>query len=845
MNTLLLKIFTGLLLFIGLAIPAHAQTLDPTFAPLETWQSATVNSTQEQPDGKLLVAGSFTRLNGSPASGLARFNADGTLDETFATRVAVTSRGAKVRRFANGQLLVTGYPYVFVGGPGIVKLNADGTLVAGFNSGSGPNGSITTVAVQPDNKILLAGAFEYFNSTRVTGLVRLNADGSVDQNFVVNLGSGFTGGNYGLGLNGVVSAIVVQADGKIVVGGRFDKVSGYAIHSLVRLNADGTVDTSFIPFPGPRPTTTAQVLALAADPRTGQLVARTASLGTEVVRLTLAGQIDPTFTASVRTNGVTVGFLESDGLVAVDAAGGVLLGGLFTSLNSTQPDRAYLLRLLPTGQVDPAFVPQRLNDQLRTVQVLANGEVLVGGSFTSYGELPQASVLRLNGTTAQALPGLRPALDEPGTVTSIAQQTDGRLLIGGRFRELNGAPASNLARLRSDGSPDATFAPASTNGPIEKILVLSDGRIVVSGRFTKSGNLGTALVARLLANGQADASFEAPGTLFTAISSRVIALAEHTNGAILIGGSSLSPNITAVVYRLLADGSLDQSYAQKVEGQVSGYLQAIKVLPDGRHYVAGSINRAGTTPAGGIVRLRADGSRDETFVPATTGGGTIWQLAVQPDNKVLIGGQFYSYNNIVRPNIARLNSDGSVDESFDANQTDGGGTGLVRDLELQPNGKVLVAGDSQEKGYLHRLNADGTVDASFLGYGLYNSSVTDLLVQPDGRLVTAGAFTQVDGQPRAGLARLIGGAVLHVGASQSAATLEAWPNPVRDLLRLRLDAAAGPRTVVLLNVLGREVYRRAATGAQMQVPVGQLAAGVYLLRVEYADGPVTRRIVVE
>ncbi|MBT2556417.1 T9SS type A sorting domain-containing protein [Hymenobacter sp. ISL-91] len=844
MTTLLRHSLAGLLLLVGLVAPSHAQTLDPTFAPVETWQSATVNSVQEQPDGKLLVAGSFTRLNGRPASGLARFNADGTLDETFATKVAVTSSGAKVRRFANGQLLVTGYPYLFVGGPGIVKLNADGTLAAGFNAGNEPNGSITTVAIQPDNKILLAGAFEYFNSTRVVGLVRLNADGSIDQNFMANLGSGFTGGNYGPSAAGVVSAIVVQADGKIVVGGRFDNVSGYAIHSLVRLNAGGTVDTSFIPFPGTRPTATAQVLALASDPRTGQLVARTASLGAEVVRLTLAGQIDPTFSAALRTNDVTVGFLESDGLLAIDAAGGVLLGGLFTS-TTPQPARPYLVRLLPTGQVDPDFVPQRFNDQLRTVQVLANGEVLAGGSFTSYGELPQASVLRLSGATAQALPGFRPVLDEPGTVTSVAQQADGRLLIGGRFWELNGGSVNNLARLRSDGSPDATFAPTSTNGPIEKVLVLSDGRIVVSGRFTKSGNLSTVLVARLLTNGQEDTSFKVPGTLFSAISSRVVALAEHTDGAILIGGASLSPSITSIVYRLLADGSLDQGYAQKVEGQLGGYLQAIGVLPDGRHYVAGFINRAGTTPAGGIVRLRADGSRDETFVPATTGGGTIWQLAVQPDNKVLIGGRFYSYNNIVRPNIARLNPDGSVDESFDANQADGSGSSLVRDLELQPNGKVLVAADNQEDGYLHRLNADGTVDASFLGYELYNSSVTDLLVQTDGRLVTAGAFTQVGGQPRTSLARLTGGAVLHVNSSQSSAALAVWPNPVRDQLQLQLDAAAGPRSVILLSVLGREVYRSTTISQQMQVPVAYLAAGIYLLRVEYADGPVTRRVVVE
>ena len=120
-----------------------------------------------------------------------------------------------------------------------------------------------------------------------------------------------------------------------------------------------------------------------------------------------------------------------------------------------------------------------------------------------------------------------------------------------------------------------------------------------------------------------------------------------------------------------------------------------------------------------------------------------------------------------------------------------------------------------------------------------------MFIQKDGRILIDGFFTEVGGQPRAGIARLTSSSVLAVSSRQPAATLEAWPNPVTDQLHLRLDKAARPGRVVLLDLMGKTVYTTSATGAEMQLLVRQLAAGIYLLRVEYAAGPVTRRVVVE
>jgi hypothetical protein len=163
---------------------------------------------------------------------------------------------------------------------------------------------------------------------------------------------------------------------------------------------------------------------------------------------------------------------------------------------------------------------------------------------------------------------------------------------------------------------------------------------------------------------------------------------------------------------------------------------------------------------------------------------------------------------------------------------------------VQPNGRVLVGGMLGNHGTT-RLLSDGTPDASYLSAAGPDPMVDRLLVQPDGAIVAAGSFTEVGGLPVVGFARMVDPNVLSVSPQPLVARTQAWPVPAHDQLHLRLDAEARPQRVELLDALGRVVLTQDAGQADLTLDTTPLAAGMYVLRVQYAGGPITRRVAVE
>lgn len=172
-------------------------SLDTTFVPADIDNS--VLSLKVQADGKILIGGNFTTVNGSTRNRIARLNANGSLDTTF-------------------------------------------------NAGSGPDGSVSAMALQPDGYVVIGGrTFTSVNGVAVGNLARLKLDGSVDTSFSV-----------GQGLDRVfqdstatyVNKIIVQSDGKILVGGDFNYYQGVSRNGILRLNADGSLDSTFNPGTG-------------------------------------------------------------------------------------------------------------------------------------------------------------------------------------------------------------------------------------------------------------------------------------------------------------------------------------------------------------------------------------------------------------------------------------------------------------------------------------------------------------------------------------------------------------------------------------------------------------------
>jgi uncharacterized delta-60 repeat protein len=218
-------------------------SVDTAFgAHVATGANNTVGAVAVQADGKILVAGSFTQMNGSPRGRIARLNADGTLDSGFAAsgdgfNGQVTALAVQ----ADGKIVVGGAftQYSGTARNRIARLNADGTLDTGFNPGSAANDVVWAIALQADGKAVIGGAFTSFNGTARNRVARLNTNGSLDT------GIAFSGG-----ANGPVFSLVLDADGRFLIGGDFTTYNGVSRNRIARLATNGALDTTFDPGTG-------------------------------------------------------------------------------------------------------------------------------------------------------------------------------------------------------------------------------------------------------------------------------------------------------------------------------------------------------------------------------------------------------------------------------------------------------------------------------------------------------------------------------------------------------------------------------------------------------------------
>jgi len=190
-----------------------------------------------QDDGKILVVGDFTTYNGVTSNRIARLNSNGSIDTSFIVGTGFNSNLICISIQNDGKILVGGNfaTYKGVTSNKIARLNSDGSIDTSFITGTGFNGSIDTIEIQDDGKILAAGNFGNYNGSLINKMVKLTPDGLIDPRF--NIGTGF---------NNVVETIAIQDDGGILVGGQFTIYNGVSSNRIVKLNPDGSIDNSFI-----------------------------------------------------------------------------------------------------------------------------------------------------------------------------------------------------------------------------------------------------------------------------------------------------------------------------------------------------------------------------------------------------------------------------------------------------------------------------------------------------------------------------------------------------------------------------------------------------------------------
>jgi uncharacterized delta-60 repeat protein len=363
-------------------------SLDSTFSVSSgTGFSDTVYSLSLQNDSKVVVGGSFRFLNGISRNRLVRLNTDGSIDTTFSTGTGFDGEVFSTSIDSDGKIVVGGLFSSYNGTTriGIVRLNTDGNVDTAFDIGTGFDDIVFTVSSQSDGKILVGGAFTTYQGIGRNYIVRLNTDGSYDTTF--DIGAGF---------DNTVRTTLTQSDGKIVVGGAFNTYQGVSSNRIVRLNTDGSVDTTF-------------------------------NVGTG-------------FNGTVRT-------------VSSQSDGKILVGGIFTSYNGVTSNR--FIRLNTDGSIDTTFdVGTGFDGQyfsgfttsINTILIQSDNKVVVGGNFTSYNGLARNSAVRLN-TDGSLDTTFITGTGFNGLVFSIVQQSDNKLVIGGAFNAYNDTTTFEIARL--------------------------------------------------------------------------------------------------------------------------------------------------------------------------------------------------------------------------------------------------------------------------------------------------------------------------------------------------------------------------------------------------------------
>jgi len=401
---------------------------------------------------------------------------------------------------------------------GIGRLNVERVIdtpssatIFNSNIGTGFDDYIYSIAKQSDGKFIIVGAFEAFEGSTRNGIVRLNSDGTEDTSFNTNIGTGFRNGTF----RSFQYDVVVQSDGKILVGGNFDSLNGTARKRLVRLNSNGTVDTSFY-----------------------------TNLGTSFSSL------------YVRR-------------MSIQSDGKIVIVGRFTSFNGNT--RRYIVRLNSNGTEDTSFYTNlgtgftNAGLGLATAAIQSDGKIIVGGSSTTFKGNTRKYLVRLNSSGTEDTSfytNLGTSFGGSGGFTIRVEivriQSDGKILVGGAFDTFNGNTRKNLVRLNSNGTEDTSFYTNLGTGftyAVNTITIQSDGKILVGGSFsTFNGSSGNKRLVRLNSNGTLDTAFQGNGTP----NDEVNAIVEDSGNDLIVGGEFITIDGTTRnrIVKYNSDGSV-------------------------------------------------------------------------------------------------------------------------------------------------------------------------------------------------------------------------------------------------------------------------------------------------
>ena len=348
--------------------------------------------------------------------------------------------------------------------------------------------------------------------------------------------------------------------------------------------------------------------------------------------------------------------------------------------------------------VDTGFNPPlNVGAQVYAVALQTNGQILIGGQFSSIGGTNVANIARLN-ADGRLDPNFDPGTAaDIGYVSAIAVQPDGKVVIGGSFFSSTSAAPGNLARLNADGSVDPGFDPGFyCDNAVNAVVVQPDGKILFGGAFQTVDSFVRRNIARVQTNGTVDAMFDACVASSSGAGATGLVLLPEEE--ILASGTftftvGVSREGIALLGGCMAGmcGNVETNYAPQPGMDANKSAYAVARRSNGNALLAGDFRFYHNEARGGIVELTTNGVPASSFNPGVgiNDGATIYTMAIQDDDRVIVGGNFVFYNGQLRYRFARINPDGSLDGSFDPGT---GANDSVSAIVLQPDRKILVAG---------------------------------------------------------------------------------------------------------------------------------------------------------
>lgn len=603
--------------------------------------------------------------------------------------------------------------------------------------------------------------------------------GAIDTSFL------HTGIPYGFptSVNGGINKILLEQDGKMLLTGNFTEYNHYKSRRIVRVFSNGKPDTTFKTISG---FNSAFVNVIhTADSNYlcfGSFTTYNGLVSNYVIKLLRNGQIDTSFKSGLGFNNTV--------LTAISLPdGGFLLGGLFTTYNGFLCNR--LIKLNKFGQRDSTFNLPNLNNQVNSV-LYHNNLLYVAGSFSANAQQNKNYFLALdlNGNPQNQI-----TLNTTAAINQLVKITDSTFMIVGNFNFVNNLQYRQLAIIKSDYSIDTNFnTKAAFNGNVNKVCVINNNRFLVLGSYSQyrnsitnnplqinglaepilnsglqaisSGDVGDAIyhqedkivVGGLFAvsgfntknnftafktNGELDINFNR----MHGPNGRVRSIQQTADNRFLIFGDFSTYN--DLPYKILlmvnGNGQIDTSFRFTVN--YTGGINFAHLMPNGKILLGGGFFTADSPAYNNLIRLNNNGSLDTTLKAEVSSNRAILTGSTDFNEKILIGGSFEFYQNNFVNNMARLFNDGGFDATFSGTAIP---SGPITKIIALPDGKWMVFGMFQfwagsPRGYFTRLLNDGTVDTSFhIGTGA-NQIVNDVKVLPNGSMIIAGNFTEING----------------------------------------------------------------------------------------------------